>query len=76
MPIVNAVAPARMTSAERRAEIASLLALALIRCRTPKTAGTERDAIDLGYSPPQRVHGDCASRVRNRDSAPIQLKGV
>ena len=75
MPIVNAVAPARMTSAERRAEIASLLALALIRGRTPKTAGTERDAIDLGYSPPQRVHNP-ACRVRNRDSAPIHLKGV
>ena len=75
MPIVNAVAPARMTGAERRAEIASLLALALIRGRTSKTAGTERDETDLGYSPPQRVHNP-ASRVRNRDSAPIHLKGV
>jgi len=65
MTSLNAIDPAHMTMQERREEVASILALGLIRLRTetiqPLTVAKKKD---LGFSPPQRVHTNPASRVR------------
>lgn len=66
MMAVNVIDPALMTVEERRSEIASILALGLIRMRTkPEPVAEEREKIVLGFSPPQSVHTNPASRVRN-----------
>jgi len=54
-----------MTMQERREEVASILALGLIRLRTDTTQQvTVEKRKDLGFSSPQRVHTNPASRVR------------
>lgn len=79
MKTLNAIDPARMTVEERRAEVASLLALGVIRLRTkPEPSATERERPDLGFSPPQRVHTNPSSRVRStiREALLAKQKGV
>jgi hypothetical protein len=79
MTTLNVIDPARMTTLERRSEIASILALGLIRLRTtPEPAIKEREKPDLDFSLPQRVHTNTASRVRNavRDTLQAKQKGV
>jgi len=66
MSIRNASDPAVMTVEERLAEIASLLALGLMRLRTsvPGKGGFVAEN-DLGFPAAQRVHANPASRVRS-----------
>jgi hypothetical protein len=79
MTTLNVIDPARMTVEERRSEVASILALGLIRLRTPpEPTSEEREKADLGFSLPQRVHTNPASRVRNavREALLAKQKGV
>lgn len=79
MKTLNAIDPARMTVEERRAEVASILALGVIRLRTkPEPSAGEREPNDLGFSPPQRVHTNPSSRVRSavREVLLAKQKGV
>lgn len=65
MTALNVIDPHHMSMQERREEVASILALGLIRLRTgtapPVAVEKEKD---LAFSPPQRVHTNPASRVR------------
>jgi hypothetical protein len=65
MTTSNVIDPHHMTMQERREEVASILALGLIRLRTdtPPPVAVEKKK-DLGFSPAQRVHTNPASRVR------------
>ena len=79
MKTLNAIDPARMTVEERRTEVASILALGVIRLRTkPEPSAEERERPDLGFSPPQRVHTNPSSRVRSavREALLAKQKGV
>lgn len=79
MKTLNAIDPARMTVEERRAEVASILALGVIRLRTkPEPSAEERELPDLGFSLPQRVHTNPSSRVRSavREALLAKQKGV
>jgi hypothetical protein len=79
MMTLNVIDPARMTVEERRAEIASILAIGLIRLRTrPELVAEEREKLELGFSPPQSVHTNPASRVRSavREALLAKQKGV
>ncbi len=65
MTSLNVIDPTHMTMQERREEVASILALGLIRLRTDAAQPiTVEEKKDLGFSPPQRVHTNPASRVR------------
>ena len=65
MTTLNVIDPAHMTMQERREEIASILALGLIRLRTDAAiSAVAEKKKSLGFSPPQRVHTNPASRVR------------
>ena len=65
MTALNVIDPHHMTMQERREEVASILALGLIRLRTDATQPvTVEKKKDLGFSQPQRVHTNPASRVR------------
>lgn len=62
MQSTNQTPPERMTPDQRRAEIAGLLALGLVRLRernAPGSAvGDPESGLDLGFSGDQRVHSD------------------
>lgn len=65
MTNLNVIDPQHMTMQERREEVACILALGLIRLRTDAALPVETEKKkDLGFSPPQRVHTNPASRVR------------
>jgi hypothetical protein len=79
MKTLNAIDPARMTIEERRTEVASILALGVIRLRTKsEPSAEERELPDLGFSSPQRVHTNPSSRVRSavREALLAKQKGV
>ena len=60
------VSPAAMTSAQRRQEIAALLANGLVRLRAANARahaeGRAESGFDLGFSAHQRVHTDPANQ--------------
>jgi hypothetical protein len=79
MSLLNAIDPTHMSIQERRAEVASILALGLIRLRTPRPSATEgREAAGLAFCPPQSVHTNPSTRVRNAVRAALlaRQKGV
>jgi len=79
MTALNVIDPTHMTMQERREEVASIMALGLIRLRTPSAQPAEIDKKkDLGFSSPQRVHSKPASRVRMeiRETLLAQKQGV
>jgi hypothetical protein len=59
---VKQVPPAVMTPAQRRQEVAALLANGLVRLRAANarahSEGRAESGFDLGFSGPQRVHTD------------------
>ncbi len=65
MTSLNVIDPTHMTTQERREEVASILALGLIRLRTEaiQPVALEKKK-DLAFVPPQSVHTNPASRVR------------
>ena len=65
MTTLNVIDPSQMTLLERRAEVASILALGLVRLRTHPAATTEKEKKkELGFCPPKSVHTNPASTVR------------
>ncbi len=68
---INHLPPERMTPQQRRHEIASLLARALVRLRSGKPRQSANMAaeneFDLGFTGNQRVHSD---PVNNRKTEP------
>lgn len=57
MNLQNALDPDRMTLEQRGQEVASFLALGLIRLRTPAQSAPDAErAVCLGFPSPQRVH--------------------
>ena len=79
MMTVNVIDPTRMTIEERRAEIASILALGVIRLRTkPEALAEKNERPYLDFSQPQRVHTNPSSRVRRaiREVLMAKQKGV
>ena len=65
MTSLNVIDPTHMTMQERREEVASILALGLIRLRTDPALLPEKEKKkDLAFLPPQSVHTNPASRVR------------
>jgi hypothetical protein len=64
---INQIPPDRMTSEQRRREIASLLANGLVRLRSadsrPSARRTSESAFELGFSGHQRVHSDPANKT-------------
>lgn len=79
MMTANVIDPTRMTIEERRAEIASILALGVIRLRTKPDASAEKNEPPyLDFCQPQRVHTNPSSRVRSaiREVLLTKQKGV
>lgn len=79
MMALNAIDPARMTIDQRRSEVASILALGVIRLRTQIAKKTEERAqTDLGFCPPKSVHTNPSSQVRRavRKALLAKQKGV
>ncbi len=79
MMTINMIDPARMTIEERRAEIASILALGVIRLRTrPEPIAEKNERPYLDFCQPQRVHTNPSSRVRSaiREVLLAKQKGV
>ena len=75
----NVVDPAEMTVAQRRAEVASILALGLIRLRTdPEPHHPKEPDPVVDFSPRGSVHTNPASRVRMaiRDVLLTQHEGI
>ena len=65
MTTLNVIDPSQMTVLERRAEVASILALGLVRLRTHAAAPVEEERKkELGFCRPKSVHSNPASRVR------------
>ena len=65
MTTLNVIDPSQMTVLERRAEVASILALGLVRLRTHRAATFEKEKKkELGFCAPKSVHSNPASRVR------------
>ena len=65
MTTLNVIDPSQMTVLERCAEVASILALGLVRLRTHAAAPVEKEKKkELGFCPPKSVHSNPASRVR------------
>ena len=62
MHAINQLPPDRMTSEQRRREIASLLANGIARLRSadsrPSAGRTSESEFELGFSGHQRVHTD------------------
>ena len=62
MHAINQLPPDRMTSEQRRREIASLLANGIARLRSadsrPSAGRTSESEFELGFSGHQRVHSD------------------
>ena len=72
---LNAIDPAGMSPEERCAEVASILARGVIRLRTrPNSAAAGREKPDLGFSGPERLHTNPASRVRKTVSESLLAK--
>jgi len=79
MTALKVIDPIHMTLQERREEVASLMALGLVRLRTTTTQHSVKESKkDLGFSSPQRVHSNPASRVRMeiRETLLAQKQGV
>lgn len=79
MKPVHPLDPACMSAEARLTEVAAILALGLVRMRTPPALHEEREPQKaLGFCPPQRVHSNPASRVRNavRTALLAKTKGV
>ncbi|KRH78600.1 MAG: hypothetical protein B7Z60_09400 [Ferrovum sp. 37-45-19] len=79
MMTANLIDPTRMTIEERRAEVASILALGVMRLRTKPDALAEKNEPPyLDFCPPQRVHTNPSSRVRSaiREVLLTKQKGV
>lgn len=79
MKPIHPLDPVCMSADARLAEVAAILALGLVRLRTPPAPHEEREVQkDLGFCPPQRVHSNPASRVRNavRTVLLAKTKGV
>lgn len=68
MSEINNFPPERMTPAQRRQEIASLLAAGLVRLRTrgfdPSINPASESEFDLGFPGRQRVHTDPVNNKR------------
>jgi len=65
MAFTNVIDPTQMTIQQRRVEVASILALGLIRLRTaPEPATQEKEKKPLGFTAHQSVHTNPVSRVR------------
>ena len=65
MTTLNVIDPLQMTLLERRAEVASILALGLVRLRTHPVPKAEKEKKkELGFCPAKSVHSNPASRVR------------
>ncbi len=65
MTTLNVINPSQMTVLERRAEVASILALGLVRLRTHRAATFEKEKKkELGFCQPKSVHSNPALRVR------------
>jgi len=79
MKLLNALDPARMTREDRLREVASILALGLIRMRTlPDNKPAESVRTDLDFPLPPRVHSHRASRVQSsiREALLAKQNGV
>lgn len=79
MKPIHPVHPACMSAEARLAEVAAILALGLVRLRTSPASHEEREPQKaLGFCPPQRVHTNPTSRVRNavRTALLAKTKGV
>ena len=79
MAYSNVLDPTQMTTAQRRCEVAAILARGLIRLRTTPPASVEKRAeTQLDLSAQRSVHTNPASRVRTaiRDVLLAQHKGV
>ena len=68
---INQIPPERMTPEQRRREVASLLALGLVRLRTaihaPSASMAAEKKFELAFSGNQRVHSDPVNK-RNTES--------
>jgi hypothetical protein len=79
MAYSNVLDPTAITASQRRCEVASILALGLVRLRTtPPPSTDERAETQLDLSAQRSVHTNPASRVRMaiRGVLPAQHKGV
>lgn len=79
MKLLNALDPARMTREERLREVSSILALGLIRMRTPPdNKPPESGQTELDFPLPPRVHSNRASRVQSsiREALLAKQNGV
>jgi len=79
MKPIHPLDPVCMSAEARLAEVAAILALGIVRLRTPPRLHEEREPQkDLGFCQPQRVHSNPASQVRNavRTALLAKPKGV
>ena len=79
MKPIHPLDPVCMSPQARLAEVAAILALGIVRLRTPPRLQEEREPQkDLGFCPPQRVHSNPNAQVRNavRTALLAKSKGV
>lgn len=79
MKALTPLDPSSMSAEARVAEVAAILARALVRLRAqPNPQDVRENQEDLGFSPPQRVHSNPAARVRKAARAAVakQQQGV
>lgn len=79
MKPIHPLDPVCMSAEARLAEVAAILALGIVRLRTPPSLHEERKPQkDLGFCPPQRVHSNPQSEVRSavRTALLAKMKGV
>lgn len=79
MKPIHPLDPVCMSPEARLAEVAAILALGIVRLRTPPRLQEEREPQkDLGFCPPQRVHSTPNAQVRNavRTALLAKSKGV
>ena len=79
MKPIHPLDPVCMSPEARLAEVAAILALGIVRLRTPPSLHEEREPQkDLGFCPPQRVHSNPDTRVRSAVKTALlaNLRGV
>ena len=79
MKPIHPLDPVCMSAEARLAEVAAILALGIVRLRTPPSLHEERrPQKDLGFCQPQRVHSNPNAQVRNavRTALLAKTKGV
>jgi hypothetical protein len=62
----NALAPDRMTAAERLDEIAEILVAGILRVRKKLRGEHRRDRVRLDFSPDRSMHADRSRRRKGR----------